>query len=69
MEDVVIVAIGAIPATLGAWAAVLAAKRSRVGNRDIRRMKTMLESHVTDGSLHYIDGRRNGAIRKEGRVS
>jgi len=66
---IVIAAIGAIPASLGAWAAVLAATRSGTGNRDIRALKRMLQSHIEDRNVHYIEERRNGVVRKGGSVS
>lgn len=65
---VMVTAIGAVPATLGAVAAVLAAKRSGAGGKDVKRMKAMLEAHVLDHNIHYLEERRNGAIRKEGRA-
>lgn len=65
MDSTVIVTIvGAVPATLGAWAAVLAAKRSGSGGKDVKRMINMLDAHLKDGNIHYLPDRR---IRREGR--
>lgn len=58
METVIAAVVAAIPATLGAWAAVIAAKRSGHGNRKLTRVERMLTDHLTDGEIHYLPDRR-----------
>lgn len=48
-----IAAIGAFPASLAAWAAVIAARRAGVSDPDIAEIKQMLSDHIKDSSIHF----------------
>lgn len=65
MDATVIVAgIGAVPATLGAWAAVIAARRAGSSHTACEQIKSMLHAHMADEKIHYLPERRIG-LRRE----
>lgn len=69
MEPTVIVAlIGAVPASLAAWAGVVAARRANGGRRDIRKLWALMEAHVKDGSIHHQDPKVRPITRRENRL-
>jgi hypothetical protein len=64
MESVVVALLAAVPSTLSAWAAVIAARRSGRGDRKLGDLHRLLSAHIRDGEVHYLPDRRG--VRQKG---
>jgi hypothetical protein len=46
-----------IAAAIGAIPAIIAATKANTGIREIRRVRSMLQAHLTDPRAHHLDAR------------
>lgn len=55
IEHIILAVIAAFPASIGAWAALTAARRTgKHGDisKQVRRLRTQVQTHITDLEIH-----------------